>query len=329
LKLVNVHIKGRICLSFRGEADCTPTMTAGAARKIAGAPRITAQIDRLVMRPESLEKLEIGRRPQTWIMNDDQEYSLPGGNFDSEVVRIGDTVRRHSGPWTPGVHALLRYLAAPGFTGSPVPLGVDSRGREVLSYAHGEAGHYPLPSYMLADATLISVGKLLRSLHDLTELFPPPPRAVWQRATADPGPVEVMCHNDWAPYNAVFRSAKLVGFIDWDFARPGSRLWDFAWAAHTWVPLWDEHDAALQGWQVVPDRPRRLRLLCDVYGLSNREAVPSTIHERVLSTAQWLEDGASRGEQVFRRLVGEGHADGYRRAAHYIEDIWTTLGAAL
>lgn len=262
-------------------------------------------------------------------MTEDQEYSLTGGNFDSEVVRIGKTVRRRSGPWTPGVHALLRHLAASGFRGSPVPLGIDSHGREVLSYIDGEVGHYPLASYMLSDATLISVGKLLRSLHDLTERFALPPGAVWQQAAADPGPVEVMCHNDWAPYNAVFRKQTLLGFIDWDFARPGSRLWDFAWAAHTWVPLRDDQDAALQGWRVAPSRPRRLRLLCDAYGVSDREAVLPIVHARVLSIAQWLEDGASRGERVFLRLVGEGHADGYRRAAHYIEGVWTALEAAL
>ncbi|MFI2076838.1 MULTISPECIES: hypothetical protein [Streptomyces] len=31
---------------------------------------------------------------------------LPGGNVSAGVVRIGDTVRRPAGPWTPAVHAL-------------------------------------------------------------------------------------------------------------------------------------------------------------------------------------------------------------------------------
>lgn len=33
-----------------------------------------------------------------------------GGDARSPVVRIGDTVRRPSGAWTPAVHALLRHL---------------------------------------------------------------------------------------------------------------------------------------------------------------------------------------------------------------------------
>lgn len=262
-------------------------------------------------------------------MNEDQEYALSGGNFDSGVVRVGSTVRRRSGPWTQSVHALLRYLADSGFESAPVPLGTDGQGREILSYIDGEAGHFPLEPYMRSDVSLISVGNLLRALHDLTEHFPLPPRAVWQQAAPDPGPVEVVCHNDWAPYNAIFRSQRLVGIIDWDFARPGSRLWDLALAALTWVPLWNDGDDVQQGRTAAAERPRRLRLLCDAYGLRDRQEVLSAVHARVLSTSQWLEEGAARGDPVFRRLVDEGHADGYRRAAHHIEGEWAALEAAL
>ncbi|BCJ57962.1 hypothetical protein Jiend_13840 [Micromonospora endophytica] len=47
-----------------------------------------------------------------------QEIPLHGGNV-STVVRVGDTVRRNVGPWTPSVHALLRHLEYVGFTGAP------------------------------------------------------------------------------------------------------------------------------------------------------------------------------------------------------------------
>ncbi|HKF74825.1 MAG TPA: hypothetical protein VKF59_01675 [Candidatus Dormibacteraeota bacterium] len=43
---------------------------------------------------------------------------LPGG-FVNAVVRVGSTVRRSTGPWTPAVHALLRHLEAAGFAESP------------------------------------------------------------------------------------------------------------------------------------------------------------------------------------------------------------------
>jgi len=37
-----------------------------------------------------------------------EERSL-GGNLN-DAVRLGDTVRRRAGPWTPAVHELLRFL---------------------------------------------------------------------------------------------------------------------------------------------------------------------------------------------------------------------------
>jgi hypothetical protein len=45
---------------------------------------------------------------------------LDGGNTGG-AVRLGDTVRRVAGPWTPAVHALLEHLAANGFTRAPRP----------------------------------------------------------------------------------------------------------------------------------------------------------------------------------------------------------------
>jgi hypothetical protein len=66
------------------------------------------------------------------------EFRLDGGNAGG-AVRVGDTVRRAAGPWTPAVHALLAHLAGRGIVGSPRPLGVDDQGREVLTYLAGEA----------------------------------------------------------------------------------------------------------------------------------------------------------------------------------------------
>jgi hypothetical protein len=41
------------------------------------------------------------------------EIRLDGGNAGG-AVRVGDTVRRTAGPWTPAVHALLAHLAGKG-----------------------------------------------------------------------------------------------------------------------------------------------------------------------------------------------------------------------
>jgi len=71
---------------------------------------------------------------------DEEGTPLRGGNV-SAVVRVGDTVRRSSGPWTPAVHDLLRFLESEGFAWSPHVLGIDTADREVLEYVEGEVGY--------------------------------------------------------------------------------------------------------------------------------------------------------------------------------------------
>ena len=61
------------------------------------------------------------------------EVPLPGGNTTGAVL-IDGVIHKRASPWTPTVHALLRYLEEAGFPGAPRALGFDSSGREVLSY---------------------------------------------------------------------------------------------------------------------------------------------------------------------------------------------------
>ena len=55
------------------------------------------------------------------------EIPLTGGTLNT-VVRVGDTVRRPAGPWTPTVQALLRHVRDRGFDLAPEPLGFDDLG---------------------------------------------------------------------------------------------------------------------------------------------------------------------------------------------------------
>lgn len=52
-----------------------------------------------------------------------------GGNVVG-AVRVGATVRRPPGPWTPAVHAVLRHLERHGVDAVPRVLGLDERGRD-------------------------------------------------------------------------------------------------------------------------------------------------------------------------------------------------------
>ncbi|WP_423065201.1 hypothetical protein [Devosia sp. CN2-171] len=112
-----------------------------------------------------------------------EEIELTGGRVTAGVVRVGETVRRPISADRQQVHALLQHLEAAALTSTPRFLGVDDRGREILSFLPGtvprDLGHYD-------DATLFDAAALLRQFHDATTDFP----AVAAAAA------EVMCHND-------------------------------------------------------------------------------------------------------------------------------------
>lgn len=61
------------------------------------------------------------------------EEVLSGG-YSTPVVRVEDTVRRATGPWSPAVHGLLRHLERQDFDGAPRFLGLDdTEGRSLPS----------------------------------------------------------------------------------------------------------------------------------------------------------------------------------------------------
>jgi hypothetical protein len=224
---------------------------------------------------------------------------LGGGNTHELIVRVGDTVRRPTGAWTPAVHALLDHLAAAGFDAAPRALGLDDEGREVVTYVPGDVvwpGHFDL---LESDAALAEVAALIRRYHDLVSTFVPPPDAVWWDLAADPAGVhEVVCHNDFAPWNLVRGVDGNWTFIDWDLAAPGRRAWDLGWALLSFIPL-------------TPDRPlddgaiaRRLRVFMAAYGAPQEldaalaAAVERGEHEAASKAAKHAEIWAGAAKRV-------------------------------
>jgi thiamine kinase-like enzyme len=177
-------------------------------------------------------------------------------------------------------------------------------------------------------STMADAARLLRRYHDLTVGFVPPPGAVWRGHPADSGAPEVICHSDWAPHNAVWRDGQLVGIIDWDFARPGSRLYDLAWLVLMWCPL-DLREGAQPGLAETIDQPARLRLACDTYGLADRSGVLAAVRARVEASVKWVEGGAAAGDPVLVKMRAEGHGEHYRRVLYHLEQRWDELAAAV
>jgi hypothetical protein len=241
------------------------------------------------------------------------EEILPGGNM-SAVSRVGDTVRRTSGPWTPQVHALLRHLRAKGIAEVPAPLGFDALGREILTYIPGTVGHSPRPE-LRTDAVLVAAARLLRRIHaataEIAHLYP----SGWQAPTRPP--VEVLCHGDFAPYNCVFDGAELVGVIDFGHAHPGSRAWDLAYAVYRFAPIAAPTNPEAYG--DLAEQSRRLRLFCDAYGLEERRGFIHTLGLRIASMAEYLEQGAAAGDARMTANIAAGHLQIYLTDHAYLQ----------
>lgn len=240
------------------------------------------------------------------------EIELSGGNV-TQVVRVGDTVRREAGPWTPAVHALLKHLEARDFEGAPRALGYDELGREILSFIEGEIGHYPLPAYMWSDKTLQAAARLLRRYHDATLDLEVPSNAIWRLEYPDRDRHEVILHNDFAPYNLVFRQEQPVAIIDFDWAGPGPRSWDLAYAAYRFVPLSYADDIVAQGLAEPGEQTRRLRLFCAAYGFADVREILNSVVPRLELLCSIITGEAASGSAAFQKQIEEGHLAFYRR----------------
>ena len=133
------------------------------------------------------------------------EEMLSGGNNASEVVRIGDTVRRARDPGSGFAARLLVYLESAGDPYAPRFLGIDEQCRDILSYIPGATSHYPGER---AEGAYGRGAAMLRRLHDIT--------AGHVLAAGH----DCVLHGDPGPFNAIFRRGMPVALIDWTSCLP-------------------------------------------------------------------------------------------------------------
>jgi hypothetical protein len=224
------------------------------------------------------------------------EQQLEGGIANAGlVVRVGPHVLRPSSPHAASIHAFLHAVRQAGFNGAPLPVGIDADGRERLEFIDGEVPVVPYPDWSQSDSLLASVARLLRGLHDAARGFDPQ-GYTWADSLADPAGGTLICHNDVELSNVVFRDGVAIALLDFEFAAPGRPVYDLAQLARLCVPIDDDFDQARMGWRPA-DRPARLRLVADAYGLDGDGRAE-------LLTA--VDDAIARIEAAHRRAVDAG-----------------------
>ncbi len=260
----------------------------------------------------------------------DDETPLPGGKLNL-VVRIGDTVHRPAGPWTPIVHDLLRHIRGHGFALGPEPLGFDDQGREVLSYigGHTVGVDFPWPSWVWDEGLLAHVGRATARYHRAAADFRPSGLIPWNWGPAELRSDQIVCHHDLAPYNVVAGAGRLRGVIDWDLIGPGSIRSELAFVAWQWIPLHDPFVTRAFGWHGLPDYGRRIRILLDSYGLADRDGFIDDVIARVKLNRDVMVRRASEGVAAYVRLEREGHVVGMNRAVEFLSEEGAALQAEL
>lgn len=215
------------------------------------------------------------------------------------VVRVGEHVLRSSNPFSGTVHRYLGAVEAAGFDGASSPVGIDPDGRERLVFIAGEAARVPYPAWAQTDEVLTSTVELLAGLHRAAARFDPAGLA-WSPELADPAGGTVVCHNDVCLDNVIVRDGRAVGLIDFDFAAPGRPLYDLAQLARHLVPVLDDTMSDLLGW-LPADRPTRLRLVADTYGLdaSGRAALVELVPVAMARARSFIEGRVAAGDVNF------------------------------
>jgi hypothetical protein len=234
------------------------------------------------------------------------EEDLDGGVANAgQVSKENNHVLRPSNPYSASIHQLLSALGAAGFEGASQPVAIQEDGRERLVYIEGDVPLPPYPTWAQSDDALGSIAKLMGEFHHASFQFDFA-GLEWSDELADPVGGRVVCHNDVCLENVVFRNEVAVGLIDFDFAAPGRPVYDLAQFAHMCVPIDDDLSASRLGWEAA-DRPRRLRLVADAYGLAGEERLEllQVLIDTMHSGGQFVQRRVEAGDPNFIRMWNE------------------------
>ncbi|MER6218100.1 MULTISPECIES: phosphotransferase [unclassified Streptomyces] len=222
------------------------------------------------------------------------------------VRRVGETIRRPTGAWTPAVHALLDHLEAAGFTRAPRALGTVG-GEEVVSLLHGEPAFSPWPAALRTTRGIRQLAAWLRQYHEAVRDFRPPADARWRGQEEEWRPGLIIRHGDLGPWNSIWNGDRLTGFIDWDFAAPGHALDDLAQLAWYAVPLRPDEQQRRES--VTGDHTLRSRLdaLCSAYG-ARPAAVLDALEALQSREAARIERLGGQGQEPWAAFLARGDA---------------------
>jgi len=241
-----------------------------------------------------------------------EQIVLTGGNMNKPVL-ANNTVYKEINPATNNIHKLLVFVRSNGIDWVPESYGIINN-KHALSFLPGNVIH-DNPAWIFNESILIESAHKLRQWHDATIDFQPFD-SYWLLSNDEDQ--EIICHNDFAPYNWVFNDDnKLIGLIDFDTCSPGSRLWDIAYTAYRIVPLMPYDDISIYS-EISPytiqEMKTRLIKFLESYAGNDTEmlypirVVINKVQKRLIKIATWSEIKGNKNNN--QELIG--HARMYR-----------------
>ena len=139
---------------------------------------------------------------------------------------------------------------------------------------------------------------------------------------------ELISHQDYCPGNVVFRDGLPAALIDFDLARPTTRVADLVNAMYWWTPLMHPSDRppALRD----ADVPARVRILADAYGMTaeQRALVAPTAVQRAANSLPAMH-AAAQADPVFAKWWDGGLEQKLLRAQDWLATEAPRINAAL
>ena len=139
---------------------------------------------------------------------------------------------------------------------------------------------------------------------------------------------ELVSHQDYCPGNVVFRAGTPRALIEFDLARPTTRVVDCVNALYWWVPLLHPVDRPPS--LTTADAGHRVRVFADAYGMSQEQrAQVLPVALRRASNTDITMRAAAEVDAVFKRWWEEGIKDRMPRAEEWLEAEGAAIEAAL
>lgn len=242
---------------------------------------------------------------------------LSGGNMNSPMLKQ-NRIYKSATESSSTIHRLLRHLERKGITWVPQSYGIED-GSHILSYIEGTTADEE--QWLWNEELLREIAQRMREYHDATVDFKIVPKDIFFQVLQEPH--EVICHNDFAPYNCIFKDQQFIGLIDFDVCSPGSRIWDLAYTAYRFIPLYPT--------EIVHNNPAspftleemicRLSIFIKAYAGMKTElcyplkAIVKKTVERLSSLATWTDSFAEESGKTELH----GHAAMYRDRAEWLQ----------